>query len=268
MTETSKNQGFYAKVHEVAIQCMTEGVITSSALGLYVFLVSQSKTFNISKAWVCKNGVSKSTLHRLEKQLVDAGLLRVNPGKGGRRSTIYIPVRYADIENGDMPLGSYCSNMARFKSIPYQNGTATVPKSTGVPYQNGTLLIITNNILTVDTIYNVDTVSIVEAWLTEVNKYDTLISFENASVSLKWQNYQNRSEGLFVSYSFKKKPRPSYSLGVHGNIGLNTDFKGFYAPLFGIGANVRVNRIYFGPDYGYNGDHYLNLRVGANILNF
>ncbi len=127
---------------------------------------------------------------------------------------------------------------------------------------------ITNNILTVDTIYNVDTVSIVEAWLTEVNKYDTLISFENASVSLKWQNYQNRSEGLFVSYSFKKKPRPSYSLGFHGNIGLNTDFKGFYAPLFGIGANVRVNRIYFGPDYGYNGDHYLNLRVGANILNF
>ena len=151
MTETSKNQGFYAKVHEVAIQCMTEGVITSSALGLYVFLVSQSKTFNISKAWVCKNGVSKSTLHRLEKQLVDAGLLRVNPGKGGRRSTIYIPVRYADIENGDMPLGSYCSNMARFKSIPYQNGTATVPKSTGVPYQNGTLLIITNNILTYNT---------------------------------------------------------------------------------------------------------------------
>ena len=127
---------------------------------------------------------------------------------------------------------------------------------------------ITNNILTVDTIYNVDTISIVEAWLTEVNKYDTLISFTDASVSLKWQNYQNRSEGLFVSYSFKKKPRPSYSLGFHGNIGLNTDFKGFYAPLFGIGANVRVNRIYFGPDYGYNGDHYLNLRVGANILNF
>ena len=127
---------------------------------------------------------------------------------------------------------------------------------------------ITNNILTVDTIYNVDTVSIVEAWLTEVNKYDTLISFENASVSLKWQNYQNRSEELFVSYSFKKKSQPSYSLGFHGNIGLNTDFKGFYAPVFGIGANVRVNRIYFGPDYGYNGNHYLNLRVGANILNF
>ena len=127
---------------------------------------------------------------------------------------------------------------------------------------------ITNNILTVDTIYNVDTISIVEAWLTEVNKYDTLISFTDASVSLKWQNYQNRSEGLFVSYALKKKPRPSYSLGFHGNIGLNTDFKGFYAPLFGIGANVRVNRIYFGPDYGYNGDHYLNLRVGANILNF
>jgi len=127
---------------------------------------------------------------------------------------------------------------------------------------------ITNNILTVDTIYNVDTISIVESWLTEVNIYDTLISFENASVALKWQNYQNRSEGLFVTYDMKKKSRPNYSLGIHGNIGLVTDFKASYAPLFGIGANIKVNKLYFGPNYGYNGDHYLNIHVGANILEF
>ena len=127
---------------------------------------------------------------------------------------------------------------------------------------------ITNNILTVDTIYNIDTVSIVEAWLTEVNKYDTLISFTDASVALKWQNYQNRSENLLVTYDVKKKSRPRYSLGVHGNVGLLTDFKASYTPLLGIGANIKVNRIYFGPGYGYNGDHYLNLHVGATLLEF
>ena len=127
---------------------------------------------------------------------------------------------------------------------------------------------ITNEILLVDTIYDIDTVSIIETWLTEVNKYDTLVSFDDASVSLTWQNYQNRSENLFVSYTFKKKMPSSYSIGLHGNIGLLSNFKDSYYPMFGVGANVRVNKIYFGPDYGYNGNHYINLRVGANILNF
>ena len=127
---------------------------------------------------------------------------------------------------------------------------------------------ITNEIILRDTIFNIDTVSIVETWLTEVTKYDTLISFTDGTVNLTWQNYQNRSEGLFVTHAFKRETLKSYSIGVHGNIGLLSDFKGYYAPMFGIGANVRVNKIYFGPDYGYNGDHYLNLRIGANILNF
>jgi len=127
---------------------------------------------------------------------------------------------------------------------------------------------ITNEIVLRDTIFNIDTISIVETWLTEVNKYDTLISFDDGTVGLTWQNYQNRSENLFVTHAFKRATPKSYSIGVHGNIGLLSDFKGYYAPMFGIGANVRVNKIYFGPDYGYNGDHYLNLRVGANVLNF
>jgi len=127
---------------------------------------------------------------------------------------------------------------------------------------------ITNEILLRDTIYDIDTISIVETWLTEVNKYDTLVSFTDGTVSLTWHNYQNRSENLFVTHAFKRETPKSYSIGFHGNIGLLSDFKGYYAPMFGIGANVRVNKIYFGPDYGYNGNHYLNLRVGANILNF
>ena len=127
---------------------------------------------------------------------------------------------------------------------------------------------ITNNILTVDTIYNIDTVSIVEAWLTEVTKYDTLISFTDASVDLKWQNYQNRTEDLKITYTPKKVAGAKFALGIHGNAGLVSDFKSRYVPLFGIGANIKVNRIYFGPGYGYNGDHYLNLHVGATLLEF
>ena len=44
-----------------------------------------------------------------------------------------------------------------------------------------------------DTFFLVDTVKIVEAWLTEIAKYDTTIDQENASIPLNWQNYQNRS---------------------------------------------------------------------------
>ncbi len=125
-----------------------------------------------------------------------------------------------------------------------------------------------SQVIRLDTLFVVDTVSIVEAWLTEVTKYDTLISFTDASVDLKWQNYQNRTEDLKVTYTPKKVVGAKFALGIHGNVGLVSDFKSRYVPLFGIGANIKVNRIYFGPGYGYNGDHYLNLHVGATILEF
>ena len=125
-----------------------------------------------------------------------------------------------------------------------------------------------SQVIRLDTLFVVDTVSIVEAWLTEVTKYDTLISFTDASVDLKWQNYQNRTEDLKVTYTPKKVVGAKFALGIHGNAGLVSDFKSRYVPLFGIGANIKVNRIYFGPGYGYNGDHYLNLHVGATILEF
>lgn len=125
---------------------------------------------------------------------------------------------------------------------------------------------ITNEIVYRDTVFDIDTVSIIESWLTEVNKYDTLVVFDNASVSLKWQNYQNRSEDLFVSYSFKEATPTTWSLGLHGNAGLITDFDRAYTPLFGIGLQGTVRKTYIGLDYGYNSDHYIGLRVGRLLI--
>lgn len=125
---------------------------------------------------------------------------------------------------------------------------------------------ITNEVVYIDTVFDIDTVSIVESWLTEINKYDTLVVFDNASVSLKWQNYQNRSEDLFVSYSFKKAAPTTWSLGLHGNAGLITDFNRSYTPLFGIGLQGTIKKTYIGLDYGYNSDHYIGLRVGRLLI--
>ena len=116
-----------------------------------------------------------------------------------------------------------------------------------------------------DTLFLVDTVSIVEAWLTEIAKYDTTIEQKNASISLNWQNYQNRSENLKITYTPKKVPL-KWALGVHANAGLLSDFKASYVPLLGIGVQGTVNKGYYGIDYGFNGDHYIGVRVGRNII--
>ena len=125
---------------------------------------------------------------------------------------------------------------------------------------------ITKEIVYIDTVFDIDTVSIIESWLTEINKYDTLVVFDNASVSLKWQNYQNRSENLFVSYNYNKSTPATWSLGLHANAGLITDFDKSYTPLFGIGIQGTVRKTYIGLDYGYNSDHYIGLRVGRLLI--
>ena len=117
-----------------------------------------------------------------------------------------------------------------------------------------------------DTLFLVDTVKIVEAWLTEIAKYDTTIDQKNASISLKWQNYQNRSENLIVTYTPKKVPL-KWALGVHGNAGLISDFRTSYVPLMGLGVQATVKKTYFSVDYGFNGQHYVGVRVGRNIVN-
>ncbi len=116
-----------------------------------------------------------------------------------------------------------------------------------------------------DTLFLVDTVSIVEAWLTEIAKYDTTIEQEAATLALSWQNYQNRSENLKITYTPKKVPL-KWALGVHANAGLLSDFKASYVPLLGIGLQGTVNKGYYGIDYGFNGDHYIGVRVGRNII--
>ena len=117
-----------------------------------------------------------------------------------------------------------------------------------------------------DTLFLVDTISIVEAWLTEITKYDTLIDQKNASIQLNWQNYQNRTENLKVTYTPKKVVGAKFALGVHGNAGLISDFKSRYVPLMGVGLQATVKRGYYGIDYGFNGDHYIGVRVGRNFI--
>ncbi len=117
-----------------------------------------------------------------------------------------------------------------------------------------------------DTLFLVDTIKIVEAWLTEIAKYDTTMEQESATLELSWQNYQNRTENLKVTYTPKKVPL-KWALGVHGNAGLVSDFKTSYVPLMGLGVQATVKKTYFSVDYGFNGQHYVGVRVGRNIVN-
>lgn len=117
-----------------------------------------------------------------------------------------------------------------------------------------------------DTLFLIDTVKIVEAWLTEVTKYDTTASFETADVRLRWQNYQNVSENLVIDYLPKKVVGAKFALGIHGNAGLISDFESTYVPLMGLGVQATVNKNYFRIDYGFNGDHYVGIGVGRNII--
>ena len=114
-----------------------------------------------------------------------------------------------------------------------------------------------------DTLFLVDTVKIVEAWLTEVAKYDTTLN----DIQITWQNYQNRTENLKVTYTPKKVAGAKFALGVHGNAGLVSDFKSSYVPLMGVGIQATVKKTYFSADYGFNGQHYVGIRVGRNIVN-
>lgn len=116
-----------------------------------------------------------------------------------------------------------------------------------------------------DTLFLVDTVSIVEAWLTEIAKYDTTIEQEAATLALSWQNYQNRSENIKITYTPKKVPL-KWALGLHANAGLISDFNTSYVPLMGLGVQATVKKTYFSVDYGFNGQHYVGFRVGRNII--
>ncbi len=117
-----------------------------------------------------------------------------------------------------------------------------------------------------DTFFVVDTVKIIEAWLTEIAKYDTTIDQKNASIQLNWQNYQNRSENLMVTYTPKKVVGANFALGVHGIIGLQSDFKRSYKLLFGVGLHSSIKKTYISAGYGYNGGHFISVGVGRDLI--
>ena len=112
-----------------------------------------------------------------------------------------------------------------------------------------------------DTLFIVDTISIVEAWLTEVAKYDTTIN----DIRLTWQNYQNRTENLQIEYIPKVRDS-RFAIGIHGNAGLISDFKHSYTPLFGVGLQATVKKTYFSVNYGYNSQHFIGVGIGRNLI--
>ena len=110
-----------------------------------------------------------------------------------------------------------------------------------------------------DTMLLVDTLKIVETWLSEVANYDTTVN----DVRLTWSNYQNRTENLKVE--LRKKPL-GWALGVHGLVGLQSDFVESYTPFFAVGLQGTVKRTYFSVNYGYNGKHFVGVGIGRNII--
>lgn len=116
-----------------------------------------------------------------------------------------------------------------------------------------------------DTLFLIDTVKIVEAWLTEIQKYDTTATLEGADIRLRWQNYQNVTEKLVIDYSPKIRDS-RFAIGVHANAGLLTDFQTQYTPLFGLGLQFSIKRTYIAADYGFNGSHFVGIRAGYNFI--
>ena len=115
-------------------------------------------------------------------------------------------------------------------------------------------------VIRLDTMLLIDTLRIVETWLTEVANYDTTVN----DIRLTWQNYQNRTENLKVE--LRKKPL-GWALGVHGLVGLESDFVESYKPLFGVGLQATIKRTYISANYGFNGQHFIGVGVGRNIIN-
>lgn len=115
-----------------------------------------------------------------------------------------------------------------------------------------------------DTLLKVDTLKIVEAWLTEVAKYDTTLTFLSSDVRVKWQNYQNLTDSLQVTLT----PRPNINkLGVlmFARVGTVSDFKTQYKGLVGAGLLFEKKRLMFGAQYGYSGQHHVGGMVGYRL---
>ena len=116
-----------------------------------------------------------------------------------------------------------------------------------------------------DTLFLVDTISIVEAWLTELVKYDTAVTLNGVNVALKWQNYQNLSEQLSITVQ-ENVVGAKFALGLHANVGIISDFNRSYTPLMGIGIQTTIKSTYISANYGFNGQHFVGVGIGRNIV--
>jgi len=113
-----------------------------------------------------------------------------------------------------------------------------------------------------DTLLLIDTVSIVQTWLSEQLNYDTIARFKESEVRISWSNYQNRSENLQISL---QSPAERLRFGVYARGGVQTDFKGATSPAIGGGMMLFRKRIIFGLDYGYSTNHQITGTLGYHL---
>ena len=113
-----------------------------------------------------------------------------------------------------------------------------------------------------DTLLLIDTVSIVETWLSEQLNYDTIARFKESSVRVSWSNYQNRSESLRISL---QSPAERLRFGVYARGGVQTNFKGATSPAIGGGLMIFRRSLIFGLDYGYSTNHQITGTLGYHL---
>ena len=113
-----------------------------------------------------------------------------------------------------------------------------------------------------DTLLLIDTVSIVQIWLSEQLNYDTVARFKESEVRISWSNYQNRSENLKISL---QSPAERLRFGAYARGGVQTDFKGVTSPAVGGGLMLFRRKFMFGIDYGYSTNHQITGLLGYHL---
>ena len=113
-----------------------------------------------------------------------------------------------------------------------------------------------------DTLLLIDTISIVQTWLSEQLNYDTIARFKESEVRISWSNYQNRSENLKISL---QSPAEKLRFGVYARGGVQTDFKGAISPAVGGGLMLFRRKFIFGIDYGIQYNHQITGTLGYHL---
>lgn len=150
----------------------------------------------------------------------------------------------------------------RFVKPIQPKGASIDIKTIGTPTQPASV----NLQIDINQSFEIDTNAIVEAWISEVAKYDTTIGFEFYDLRLTWNNYQNRTNSLTATLTPKRLPKTN---GLHFTpflrFGIISDFKQNYTPTIGTGLLFEKKRVMFGAQYGYSGQHHVEGVVGYRL---